>query len=89
MEEITKRRSSLVRLIEERAPLVLIVFHIHLMTYNGDYRTRADGDLFVPIILRSILITIFKEERFEFTSKTDSINFLIYIGMSFQHLAPK
>ena len=33
--------------------------------------TRADDDLFVPIILRTILITIFKEESFEFTTKTD------------------
>ena len=33
--------------------------------------TLADGDLFVPIIPRSILIIIFKEESFEFTTKTD------------------
>ena len=37
---------SVVRLIEERAPPVLIVglFHTHLMTYNVDYMTRADGN---------------------------------------------
>ena len=33
--------------------------------------TRVDGDLFVPTILRSILMIIFKEESFEFTMKTD------------------
>ena len=34
--------------------------------------TRADGDLLVPTIQRSILIIIFKEESFEFTTKTNS-----------------
>ena len=33
--------------------------------------TRVDGDLFVPTILRSTVIIIFKEESFEFTTKTD------------------
>ena len=33
--------------------------------------TRMDGDLFVPIILRSILVNIFKEESFKFTTKID------------------
>ena len=33
--------------------------------------TWTDGDIFVPIILRSILIIIFKEESFEFTTKID------------------
>ena len=34
---------------------------------------RADGDLFVPTILRSSLIIILKEESFEFTMKTNSL----------------
>ena len=34
--------------------------------------TRAHGDLFVHTILRSTLIIIFKEESFEFTTKTNS-----------------
>ena len=34
--------------------------------------TRLDGDLFVPTILGSTVMTIFKEESFEFTTKTDS-----------------
>ena len=34
--------------------------------------TRADGDLFVPTILRSTVMIILKEESFEFTMKTDS-----------------
>ena len=41
--------------------------------------TRADGDLFVPTILRSILIIIFKEESFQFTTKTDSRGRFSYI----------
>ena len=32
--------------------------------------TRVDGDLFVPTILRSILIIIIKDENF-LTTKTD------------------
>ena len=28
--------------------------------------TRADGDFFVPIILRSILVIVFKEESFKY-----------------------
>ena len=34
--------------------------------------TRTDGDLFVSTIPRSILIIIFKEESFEFMTKTGS-----------------
>ena len=33
--------------------------------------TRADGGIFVPTIITSILIIIIKEQRFEFTTKTD------------------
>ena len=39
--------------------------------------TRADGDLFVPTTLRSILIIIIKEGSFEFMTKTDC-GWLIY-----------
>ena len=33
--------------------------------------TRTDGDLFVPSVLRSTEIIIFKEESFVVTTKTD------------------
>ena len=44
--------------------------------FHGDNMTMVDGDLFVPTIIRSILIITFKEEIFEFTTKTDSMRAL-------------
>ena len=39
---------------------------------------RADGDVIVPTILRSILINIFKEESFELMTKTGKSVILLY-----------
>ena len=47
MEGITYRRSSLSSQTNrgESTPCLIVgLFHIHLMTYNVDYMTRADGN---------------------------------------------
>ena len=72
MEGITYRRSSLSSQTNRgESPPCFDSISYAFDDLQGMTMTRAEGDLFVPIILRSILIIIFKEESFEFTTKTD------------------